>query len=135
LAPLEPGQVGTAGRHSGSGAGRALVVDLTLATATQLRWRIASRYPFTPGSYLDKQALPHTLRRLGAGHYGYEWSQKAKKRDLIQGLESRVEGAGYEVLVVPGRRFDLEAFLRGAFELPSGQRWIEIRARAERLPV
>lgn len=117
---------------SRAGVGTARATDLVQATGTQLRWRIDSRYPFAPAAYLDREALPHTLRRLGPGHYGYEWSQKAKKRDLIQVLESHTQPTGHQLLLVPGRRFDLETFLRGAFELPSPSRWIEIRARAER---
>ena len=99
---------------------------------TTLRWRLRSPYAFAPGAFLEREALPHTLRRLGPGHYGYEWSQKAKKRDVLKALESRLQEGFSEVLIEPGRRFDLEAFLRGAFDLPSPSRWVEIEACAER---
>lgn len=95
------------------------------------RWVLDSPYPFAPRAYLDAQALPHTLRRLGEGRYGYEWSAKAKKRDVLRGLEVSAVGAGARVVLEPGRRFELEALLRTAFELPRPADWVRIRAYAE----
>lgn len=129
LAPQgELGPFSAGGTRAEPGRGTALASP----ALTARRWRLRSKYPFAPAVFLEQEALPSTLRRLGPGHYGYEWSQKAKKRDVLRLLESRQQDGQTEVLIEPGRRFDLEAFLRGAFSLASPSRWVEIEACAER---
>lgn len=116
------------------GYGRCLgLVCAPEADATPaVEWLIESPFPFEPRAYLDAEALPHTLRRRGDGAYTYEWSAKAKKRDVLRGLESEVTPAGTRVRVAPGRRFDLEAFLRAAFRAPGPHGWVKSRAIARR---
>jgi radical SAM superfamily enzyme YgiQ (UPF0313 family) len=95
-------------------------------------WEIESPLTFDPREYLAQEALPHTLRRRGEGHYEYEWSAKAVKRDVLQCLVSRVVTEGSRVTLQPGRRFDLERFLRTAFRHGGDLGWVRSAARAER---
>jgi radical SAM superfamily enzyme YgiQ (UPF0313 family) len=121
---------------AGSVLGRLIGVRGALAPGageepSALRWTIESPYPFEPRAYLEGEALPHTLRRRAGGGYEYEWSAKAKKRDVVRSLVSHVSGDGCVIELVPGRRFELESFLQRAFRLPRSSAWVQIVARAE----
>jgi len=97
------------------------------------QWTIESPYPFVPREYLERQALTGTLRRLGTGHYAYEWSAKARRRDVLRALEWQARDGGALVTLRPGRRFDLEQLLATAFELPRRSDWVRLRACAREL--
>jgi radical SAM superfamily enzyme YgiQ (UPF0313 family) len=121
-------------------AGFGRLVGRAPADDGERTWTIDSPYPFAPRSYLDGAALPHVLRRVAEGHYAYEWSAKAKKRDVLRALEVRATTADprgpCRVTLVAGRRFELEPFLTSAFALPHRTDWVRLVARAhERQPV
>jgi len=121
-------------------AGFGRLVGRAPADDGERTWTIDSPYPFAPRGYLDGAALPHVLRRVADGHYSYEWSAKAKKRDVLRALEVRATTADprgpCRVTLVAGRRFELEPFLTSAFALPHRTDWVRLVARAhERQPV
>jgi hypothetical protein len=96
----------------------------------ELEWTVESPYAFAPARYLASAALSGTLRRLGPERWGYEWSAKAKKRDVLRALEWSAHTGGARVVLRPGRRFDLDEFLATAFELPRPADRLRVVARA-----
>jgi radical SAM superfamily enzyme YgiQ (UPF0313 family) len=118
-------------------AGFGRLVGAAPAEDAPITWTIESPYPFAPRAYLEREALPHMLRKVADGHYRYEWSAKAKKRDVLRELESVQTGAATDqrkgacrVTLTPGRRFEIEPFLTSAFALPHAADWVRLVARA-----
>ena len=80
--------------------------------------------------WLQERTLGATLRKHAGGGSSWTFGPRAKKRDVLQSLCLAPGGPPTHIELSPGRRFDLDDFVRHAFALPRKADWVRIRSRS-----
>ena len=67
---------------------------------------------------LTSRGLKHTLRRVGAGHWSFDFPAPSLKKDWVKSLESFEENGAWRHHLIPGSKWDWRIFLEEGFAYP-----------------
>ncbi|MBA4387037.1 MAG: hypothetical protein C0404_03590 [Verrucomicrobia bacterium] len=99
---------------------------------TKYALRFDSPYPFAGDAMLKKLGLKFTIVKK-PGVIEYQFAKDSVKKRIVMSLVVHLDGGeacACSVLVHPGPKFDVEAFLKDAFALPDAECWARIVVKA-----
>jgi radical SAM superfamily enzyme YgiQ (UPF0313 family) len=106
------------------------LLGLAPGTWQPARLTLESPFPARLDRWLQERTLGATLRKDAAGRSSWDFGPKARKRDVLRAARLEKLEQGVRMELEPGRRFDLDDFVRHAFALPQKSAWIHVRTRA-----
>jgi hypothetical protein len=83
-------------------------------------WTVEARapWPLDGQKLLTSRGLKHTLRRLGPGHWSFDFPLASLKKDWIVSMDSFEVREGWLHRLIPGSKWEWRVFLEEGFDYP-----------------